>query len=322
MKEKFENRRMYGPINVACKYDDGSVRYWSTTKQEVVAHIVQIVDEYEELGYTLSLRQLHYRLVAKNWIVNHQTAYKRLGVILDDCRYSGLIDWDAIEDRGRVPYIPYSVNSVEHALEDAHDTYRRNRQEKQTNTVELWTEKDALSGILRRSTQKYHIRLVVNKGYTSSSAIYEAYQRVIENVLAKRYTTILYFGDHDPSGLDMVRDIRERFHLMLTKGQYGIEEEQVKDLLEVVHIGLTRKQVHEYDLPPNPTKMTDSRSDKYIEQFGPTCWEVDALDPEVLTQIVEDNIAQQIDLKKYQTMVKTEEKEKNELRKIIDNIKK
>jgi len=164
MKEKFEDRRLFGSMNVACKYDDGSVRHWNTRKETVVAQIVQIVEYYESLGYKLTLRQLHYQFVSRNWIINHDTAYKKLGKILDDCRYAGLIDWSSIEDRGRVPKLPYWVHNVKHALDDTVDQYRLDLQKGQENHVEVWTEKDALSGIMSRSTSKYHVRLVVNKG--------------------------------------------------------------------------------------------------------------------------------------------------------------
>lgn len=315
-KEKFTDRTLTGNIKVACKYDDGSVRYWITSKEEVIENIINIVDDYAAEGYILTLRQLHYQLVTNNWIINHDTAYKKLGNILDDCRYAGIIDWNAIEDRGRVPYIPYSVIDVEDALNDTVEQYRLNRQRGQKNAIELWTEKDALSGILRRTTQKYHIQLVVNKGYTSSSAIYNAYQRVVGNIRNKQFTTILYFGDHDPSGLDMIRDIRERLTLMLSKGEYQIDAES---FLEVLPIGLTMEQIRKYNLPPNPTKLTDSRSDKYIANFGKTCWEVDALKPQVLTQIVETNIVKVINVKLYKEVVAEEKEGVEELKQIIAN---
>src|ERR1044072_2239742 len=146
MREKFEDRRLTGQINVACKYDDVTVRYWTTTKEEVVEHIVQIVEEYEAEGYVLTLRQLHYQLASNNGIVTHDQAYKKLGDILDDCRYAGIIDWEAVEDRGRVPPLLYQVDSVTEALEDTVEQYRRNRQEGQEKEVELWTAKDAISG--------------------------------------------------------------------------------------------------------------------------------------------------------------------------------
>lgn len=318
--EKFEDRKLTGAINVACKYDNGSVRYWTTTKEEVIEHIIDIVNEYADDGYILTLRQLHYQLVKSNWIVNHDTAYKKLGTILDDCRYGGLIDWDAIEDRGRVPYIPYSVTGVENALRDTIDQYRLDRQEGQKGSIELWTEKDALSGILRRTTSKYHIQLVVNKGYTSSTAIYNAYQRILTNLLAERHTTILYFGDHDPSGLDMVRDIHDRLTFMIENGVYSVQlEGNSEDVFTVKPIGLTMAQIKEFDLPPNPTKLTDTRSNKYVAKYGKTCWEVDALNPRTLTDIVETHIQEEIDIGKYKKMLKLEQEGIAELTDFIDS---
>lgn len=149
-REKFENRRLTGSVNVACKFEDGTTRWWQADKEEVVQHIVDIVSEYAKEGYSLTLRQLHYQFVKSNWIVNHDTAYKKLGDILDDCRYGGIVDWNAIVDRGRQPYIPYSVTDPDHALQDTVDQYRLDRQQGQGNKVELWTEKDALSDIFRR----------------------------------------------------------------------------------------------------------------------------------------------------------------------------
>lgn len=181
MKEKFESRLLQGKIKVACKYEDGTIRYWETRKEIVVRQIVEIVDSYTAQGYILTLRQLHYQFVTRNWIVNHDTAYKKLGNILDDCRYAGVIDWQSIEDRGRLPKLPYWAEDVPSAIDDILNSYRLDRQKGQPNNIELWTEKDALSGILSTVTTEYHVRLVVNKGYTSSSAMYRAYKRILNN---------------------------------------------------------------------------------------------------------------------------------------------
>lgn len=313
--ELFEDRRLEGKFNVTCKYDDGSVRIWSERKEVVVENIRKIVTSFRQQGYILTLRQLHYQLVTKNQIINHDTAYKKLGRILDDCRYGGVIDWDSIEDRGRVPYLPYWVHGVEDALKDTIEQYRLNLQEDQNNHVELWTEKDALSGILKRSTQKYHVRLVVNKGYTSSSAIYRAYKRFIDHLYDGRKVTILYFGDHDPSGLDMVRDIRQRLEFMFMNGSHRMYVDESQ--FQVIPIGLNMKQIREHRLPPNPTKMTDSRSKAYIKEFGKTCWEVDALNPETLTQIVTKNIEEQIDMEKFNAMIERQKSDVKDLRDFI-----
>lgn len=372
-KEKFEDRSFTGTINVACKFDDGTVRHWTGEKEEIINRIISIVNEFSEEGYTLTLRQLHYQMVKNNWIVNHISAYQKLSGILDDCRYGGIIDWDAIEDRGRVPFIPYSINNPKEALQDTINQYRIDRQDNQKVCVEVWTEKDALSGILRRITTEYHVRLVVNKGYTSSSAIYTAYERIVENILKGKTFVILYLGDHDPSGLDMIRDIQERLILFLTKGDqlfedtslekdlekwwenntpwgevtsymsrrainalnkgenypdYAIEEfyaakrrvyiEQ-KELFQVIPIGLTQEQIKKHKLPPNPTKLTDSRSDSYIKEFGKICWEVDALNPKTLTEIVQRNIQVHVDMNLFHENVAREKKDIKELTKILKN---
>ncbi len=322
--EKFQDRILTGSIRVACKYENKPTRYWEDRKENVIQHIIDIVDEYEADGYVLTLRQLHYQLVSSNWIVNHDSAYKKLGNIVDDCKYAGVIDWDNIEDRGRKPYIPYYVRDVEHALNDTIEQYRIDRQLGQDVCTELWTEKDALSGILRRSTEKYHIQLVVNKGYTSSSAIYAAYKRCIKAIGKQRRFIILYFGDHDPSGLDMVRDIRERLTFMLLNGDYAYNFEgmDMEYWFQVIPIGLSMEQIRKYNLPPNPTKLTDSRAKKYIQKFGETCWEVDALKPQVLTSIVEANIVNLIDVPQYKSMLEVENKGITELKKIVKNRKK
>lgn len=370
-REKFENRPFTGTINVACKFDDGTVRYWTGEKQEIIARILSIVKEFSEEGYTLTLRQLHYQMVKNNWIVNHISAYQKLSGILDDCRYGGIIDWDAIEDRGRVPYIPYSVNNPKEALQDTIDQYRIDRQDNQSTCVEIWTEKDALSGILRRITTQYHVRLVVNKGYTSSSAIYTAYERIVETILKEKTFVILYLGDHDPSGLDMIRDIRDRLTLFLVQGKQLFKDERIqedcekwwgdntpwghvekymsrrainafnkgndvpdyaldeffaskrrvyiehKDLFQVIPIGLTQQQIKKHKLPPNPTKLTDSRSDSYIKEFGKICWEVDALNPKTLTEIVELNIQNHIDIDLFNKNIVREKKDIKDLNKIL-----
>jgi len=375
-KEKFEKRKLDGAINVACKFEDKPTRYWVDDKREVVDEIIRIVRKYAAAGYTLTLRQLHYQFVGhRQQYVNHDSAYKKLGDILDDCRYSGLIDWDAIEDRGRVPHLDYWVEDIANALDDTAESYKLDRMRGQDNVIEVWTEKDALSGIFKRSTQKYHVRLCVNKGYTSSSAIYKSYQRVKNIIISGKAFVILYFGDHDPSGLDMIRDIRDRIEYFLSNGslqdneyfydkvqnwwdenEYDIynlvgsgfltekqcdeimkSEGDIKDelmkawesarirlyinqnnLFAVNPIGLTIEQIKQYDLPPNPTKLTDSRAKGYIAKFGQTCWEVDALEPQVLTDIVESNIESLINVDLYESVLQEESEERTEVEKIAE----
>lgn len=214
MKEFFEHRSTSGMIRLKLS----ETRKWEKSKYELCQEIIGIVEQYQADGYTLSLRQLYYQLVAADYIPNHDTVYKRLSAVLDDLRYSAQVDWDAIEDRGRVPYLPYHADSISDALKTITNVFRLDRQKGQPTCIEVWTEKDAISGVLRTITSEFHVQLVVNKGYSSSTAMHTAYQRIAGELNSGRSFKILYFGDHDPSGLDMVRDIRERLEFFLLHG--------------------------------------------------------------------------------------------------------
>lgn len=116
---------------------------------------------------------------------------------------------------------------------------------------------------------------------------------------------LFYIGDHDPSGEDMVRDIKER---MVMFGVNGIR---------VFKIALTMKQIDRYDPPPNPTKATDSRAQAYIDKYGDDCWEVDALPPNVLAQIVRDALDRCIDRPRMDAIITRENADRERLRKAV-----
>lgn len=253
MKEFFEHRRFTGSMKIALKDDEGNIiRNWEADKNNLCYNIVEIVKDYIKQGYRLTLRQLYYQLVTKNYIPNHDTAYKKISSLKDDLCYSGKMDWDAIEDRGRVPYLPYAVDGVDDAIKDTIDTYRLDRQKTQDVCVELWSEKDAISGILKRVTNKYHIKLCINKGYTSSSAVYSAYNRFAEKINAGQKVIVLYFGDHDPSGLDMVRDIEDRLLFMLSKGKAISLDDAQKYHEDMGH------EIHDLDISEKQFKVLNN----------------------------------------------------------------
>ena len=263
MKEEFKNVTLEGEINI--KLEKG--RRWVADKNTVCGQVIAVLDQFSKAGFKLTLRQLYYQLVAKEWIPNHLNVYKRLSGILDDLRYGGVVDWNAIEDRGRVPILSYSVRDIEHALSDTANQYRLNRQEGQEIMIELWTEKDAISGILRRAIDPYHIRLVVNKGYSSSSAMHRAYQRFVTKINMGRKVKILYFGDFDPSGLDMIRDIRDRISYFLAYGLHLDIEDKVQrwweeDGVQMYHGFGDEQFEQDLDVLLNSSHYTSRRYDK------------------------------------------------------------
>lgn len=268
--------------------------------QERLQVINSIIEEYSEQGYKLTLRQLYYQLVSRDIIANQLKEYAKLSDVLVKGRMAGIVDWEAIEDRVRVPYLPYYAEDIHDALSDLIQQYRLDRQEGQDNYIEVWVEKDALSGVLRRVTQKYHVRLMVNRGYSSATAMYDAYQRIRDAESREQVGHILYLGDHDPSGLDMIRDINDRL------SEFGVSP-------VVKQIVLTDAQIKKYNLPPNPAKLSDPRAGWYVAKYGRTSWEVDALKPEVLNKLVTSSIEALIDNEMFFERLRQEEEDKERL---------
>lgn len=263
-----------------------------------------IIEEYLKQGYRLTLRQLYYQLVSRDIIANRVEEYSKLSNLLVKGRMAGEVDWEAIEDRIRVPKLPYYADSIQDAMRDIIRGYRLNRQDGQGVYIEVWVEKDALSGVLYRITHKYHINLMVNRGYSSCTAMHDAYERFANEDDRDRY--ILYLGDHDPSGLDMIRDIQERLC------EFGI------DNMNVLPIALTQEQIKKYNPPPNPAKITDPRANEYISEYGNVSWEVDALNPKVLNTLLENAILKLIDEDIFDKVLEKEKENIAEIKEKFD----
>ena len=263
--------------------------------------VTRILDDYKNQGYKLTLRQLYYQLVSSDIIENKVQNYAKLSRILTDARLCGFVDWSIIEDRIRIPQRPSQWDSINELISAALSQYRKDRHYSQENYVEIWVEKDALSGILQPITEKYHLNLMVNRGYSSITAMWNASQRMQQAINENKNCHIIYLGDHDPSGLDMIRDIKDR-----------LETFQINNLT-VNQIALTSKQIKKYNPPPNPAKENDPRSKWYIEEFGNVSWELDALKPQVLTALLESEIKKLLDLDLYNDIIQEESQEKEQL---------
>lgn len=265
----------------------------------------QIIEMYREMGYTLTLRQLYYRLVTENVIANSTKEYARLIHLLTEGRMGGLVDWDGIEDRVRVPRSNYTVLDPDDAIEDAERTYILDRQVGQKNHIELWVEKDAISNILSVKSRYYGINLMVNRGFSSTTAMHDASVRMSRAIEEGRKPYILYLGDHDPSGLCMaLTDIPDRLNK-----EFGVE-------VDVKHIGITSDQIKKYNPPTNPAKVTDSRAKWYIKNWGTNSWEVDALEPKVLHELIDKEVMELMDMNIFKVILEQEKTDKEELLKL------
>jgi hypothetical protein len=311
MKEQFRDVQFKGEMKISYKTGE-SREVWTTDRQELLMHILRILKDYEKLNIRLTNRQLYYQLVAEGLIPNRVEVYKRICEFLTDARYGGYIDWQALEDRGREPDMAADWENIKERVESALASYRLPRWQDQDYYVELYCEKDAMTSILQPISRKYHIYFGANKGYSSASAMYELAQRLKDKIKEGRECRVIYLGDMDPSGVDMDRDIRERIHEFLTAGEDPVEPD-----FELIRIALTKEQIKRYNPPPNPAKLSDSRSGSYIDQHGSMSWELDALKPEVVMRITEEAIQRFCDIDKYNAWIKKEAKDKDKLRKVM-----
>lgn len=252
-----------------------------------------IAREYANAGYDLTLRQLYYQFVARghtaNWPTGHNTerSYKRLGSIVDKARMCGIIDWYHIVDRTRGASAGQGHwDSPGDVINSAAVGYHVDKWDGQDTRVELWVEKEALAGILGQVASERDVTYMACRGYMSSSAMWRSARRLGYHASDGFDVVVYHLGDHDPSGIDMTRDNEERLRMMI-RHDFGWAAE---DRLRFERIALNRDQVEQYDPPPNPAKLSDSRSGNYVIEHGDSSWELDALPPNVLVDLLNEKI--------------------------------
>ncbi|WP_144376815.1 hypothetical protein [Paenibacillus sp. FSL A5-0031] len=272
----------------------------------LIHKVNEIINEYISRGYSLSLRQVYYQLVARDIIPNTERSYKNLGTLVSDARISGLIDWDAIEDRTRNLRGNSHWNTLGDIMYSTARSFAYDKWADQDYHVEVWVEKDALVGVVGTICDQLDISYFSCRGYVSQTEMWVAAQRLVRKYDEGKETIIIHLGDHDPSGIDMTRDIEARLNTF-------------ESFPLVRRVALNMDQIEQYLPPPNPTKLTDTRATSYISEFGYECWELDALDPQVMEQIIETNVSEFLDIKRFNAAAAREKEAKATLRKVADH---
>lgn len=267
----------------------------------------EIIEEYAKQGYDLTLRQLYYQLVSRDYIVNDQKQYARLSKVISDARLAGQIDWYAIVDRTRNLRKNSHWSSPKSILDAVASQYRIDKWQNQKYRVECWIEKDALIGVISGICNRLDVPYFACRGYNSQSEMWRAGQRFEYYIADNQIPVILHLGDHDPSGMDMSRDIEERVNMFVNQQEFRFKR-----------LALNYNQVKQYSPPPNPTKLSDSRSSGYIEEFGESSWELDALSPKVISDLIEENVLDYRDGNLWMTMIEKEENERSILQGLIN----
>lgn len=244
----------------------------------------KIIDSYILQGFRLTVRQLYYQLVARAIIENTEKSYKRITGIVNDARLAGIMDWEAIEDRTRDFVRRTRWLSGKEILTQCAKSYHMDMWDNQRARVFVIVEKEALVGVLERVCHKYDVPLLAARGYPSGTVLREFAQTDLIPAINRGHDVyILHLGDHDPSGIDMSRDLAERLSMF------------AETHVSLDRIALTMGQIKSQSPPPNPAKSEDSRFEDYRKKFGWDSWELDALTPSFLENLVEGEITNYID---------------------------
>lgn len=261
--------------------DDGCRQYqeinFQSKKLELILWIKGVIDEYS--GMSISVRQIYYQGVARGIIPNSDRSYDRIQSAVNDGRLAGYLPWTAIEDRGRSLMGHRTWISPAAAVKSVRREYKMDLWASQDWRPEVWVEKAALEGVVGDICSRLRVDFYATRGYDSQSQQWAAGQRLASYVRKGQRPIIFHLGDHDPSGIDMTRDITERLTMFT-----GVP-------VIVQRLALNMRQIEQYNPPPFHAKLSDARAAGYIEQYGRDSWELDALDPNVIKGLIEDNVA-------------------------------
>src|SRR5215213_1784465 len=270
------------------------------TKAEVEA-VREAAREELRAAHPMTLRQVHYRLVSRS-DVNHPNtiqAYQKLSKWLRDDRLNNIVPWSWMEDRMRVARGWNGWAGLEGFVEDVRDNYYRDPWQDQSGYVEVWLEKDALSGVFMDVLGEYRATLNVGRGYDGWTSIKRAADRYRGRGQEGIDTTVLYFGDFDPSGEDMHRSLQERF---ATLGVYP----------EMPKVALTHEDAQV--LPGDVTKADDSRAAAFVAKYGDLAVELDALPVGELRSRIQQGVEAWMDMDALSENARIEREQRQKLR--------
>lgn len=289
------------------------------TRAEILTHAVGIAQEFADDGMDITLRQLYYQFVSRGLTGSGQKVYKRIGEVVTAARYSGEFPLDQLVDRGRdVAEGDYTRNdrnpaaalkqsaaligSIPSMLLDIDQWHG------QSTFVSVWVEKQALEGVFEPVCSELGVSWFACKGYPSVSALWKWLQRaetVCDN--KRRYRNlrwpgdvltrelhegcaercvVLYFGDHDPDGWEIPRSAERNIRRLMELKNIDID-------LEFKRIALNMDQIRQYNPPPFEAKMTSARFAGYVKEHDTLdAWELDALNPRVLRELIRENVGE------------------------------
>ncbi len=282
----------------------------------IIQHANRMIAEAKEDGYALTQRRLYYMFVARGLLddlgfakdasgsTNNERSYKKILNVVNDGRLAGKIDWLGVEDMTRHLRSLQTWKDPADRIQAAARTYRTDKWASQDYRPEVWIEKDAVASIVEGICDELEIPWFSCRGYVSQSEMWSAGRRMKAIHANGQQPIVFHFGDHDPSGIQMTEDIKRR----LNDFSGGISR--------VRRLALSMDQIEEHEPPPNPAKVTDSRAAAYIEEYGAESWELDALPPSVIVDLIQEAVSDVRDPERWDAEVEQQEEERAKLTKL------
>jgi hypothetical protein len=232
----------------------------------------------------MTVRQVFYQLVARGVIEKTERQYQQTVIrLMTDMRIADELPFEWVIDESRRRRITQTFESISNALECTAKFYRRSALEAADDYLEIWCEKDALSGLLWGVTSDYDVPLMVSRGMPSLTFLHGTAQEIAHAEESGKSTYIYQFGDWDPSGVLIPKSIEARLEQMCE--ELGCEPPYVE------RVALTKAHITEFNLPTRPTKRDGNR---HANSFEGESVELDALPPRILREMVREVIGRHI----------------------------
>jgi hypothetical protein len=256
-----------------------------------------------------TVRQVFYQLVTRGIIEKSEAEYQTTVIrLLTEMRLNGQVKWEWITDTSRSAKITQTFESISDALAETAKFYRRSALRNCPDYIEIWCEKDALSGIMWDVASDYDVPIVSSKGLPSLTLVYSSFLNIYRAHRAGKKSYLYQFGDHDPTGVIIPQSLESRLNELCEKHNCP------KPIIE--RVALIERQILDHQLPTRPTKR---EGNKHAHSFVGDSVELDALPSSELRNPVRECIEQHINKPELATLRLAEESERDILWQLADD---
>lgn len=292
---------------------------FSQASLDMIEQAQVIGAEYEAADlWPMTIRQLHYQFITRGHYANEYNNYQKLVKKMTDARWYGEIDWDMLEDRNRDLHRQPTWDSPSDMIDTCVSQYRTDVWATQEYRPEVWIEKDAASGVIRKPCEELRVPFMPAKGFASTSSVHVTGKRLAGYIKGGQTPIVIYIGDHDGAGFAML-DGEEGLRVRLSR--------IANATIDIRRIALTREQIKDNRLPPNRTKSeTEAAKDRNKPRYDREYpwakgdyWELDALEPNAIMELIRESISPLISKRKWKAALAREQEGRDRLQSLADS---